>query len=372
MAFQCGSGFCVDGVCCGSQCGQQCYACNVAGSVGACVAVPGGQDPRTQCPAEAATTCGRAGGCNGAGACRLHPATTTCAAGTCASTTFENTARTCNGLGVCQPAAARACSPYFCSGAGCATTCASNGDCQPGFGCNGTTCGPVAGLALYWRFEEQTGGTAFDSSGNNRHGTFIGAAGTPAASTVLPPLMYPNSFSRAFTLTSRHAVQLAPIPAGLRVANNVTMSVWFRTTGVDNQAGDSRGSELISVGNSYLLRVRDLPSSPPRVEVSKRTVSGASPAQCSSDQPTAIDGNWHHLAVVIVSDGPIRLYYDGIERCVLDRRENIAYDQGNDLFVGRHGNGEDYWDFGGNIDEVRIYTRGLSAAEVAALAQGRN
>jgi hypothetical protein len=62
MAFQCASNFCVDGYCCDSQCGEMCKACSVAGALGTCTMVPAGMDPRSQCVAEAPTTCGRAGG----------------------------------------------------------------------------------------------------------------------------------------------------------------------------------------------------------------------------------------------------------------------------------------------------------------------
>ena len=71
--------------------------------------------------------------------------------------------------------------------------------------------------------------------------------------------------------------------------------------------------------------------------------------------------------------GRCGVYFDGAERlCPPDRRDNIAYAGSNEMSVGRHANSEDQWDFGGNIDEVRIYTRVLSAAELTALAQGRN
>jgi hypothetical protein len=43
---------------------------------------------------------------------------------------------------------------------------------------------------------------------------------------------------------------------------------------------------------------------------------------------------------------------------------------GTDLWVGRHGNGSANFDFQGNVDEVRIYARVLTVAEIQGLAQG--
>jgi hypothetical protein len=133
------------------------------------------------------------------------------------------------------------------------------------------------------------------------------------------------------------------------------------------------GEELVSVGNSYLIRLRAANQTGPLgVELSKTTASN-SPANCRIGAPNILDGNWHHFAGVIDAGGPYRVYFDGVERlCPMDRRDNISYAGSNELSVGRHANGEDQWDFGGNIDEVRIYTRALSVAEITALAQGRN
>jgi hypothetical protein len=51
----------------------------------------------------------------------------------------------------------------------------------------------------------------------------------------------------------------------------------------------------------------------------------------------------------------------------------FLYDRGKDLFVGRHGNDTTnaaLYNFQGNIDEVRVYARALTANEIAALAAG--
>ena len=38
--------------------------------------------------------------------------------------------------------------------------------------------------------------------------------------------------------------------------------------------------------------------------------------------------------------------------------------------MGRHGDGEDKWDFSGNIDDVRIYGAALTDAQIGALFDG--
>ena len=50
----------------------------------------------------------------------------------------------------------------------------------------------------------------------------------------------------------------------------------------------------------------------------------------------------------------------------------MLYDRGADLSVGRHGDGQDDFDFDGNIDDVRIYTRALPPARIAQLAARNN
>ena len=63
---QCGSGMCIDGVCCSSTCLGTCQACNITGNLGTCANVPLGQEDPI-----ATTACTGVFSCNGAGACLL-------------------------------------------------------------------------------------------------------------------------------------------------------------------------------------------------------------------------------------------------------------------------------------------------------------
>src|SRR5690349_3770079 len=74
-AADCRSGHCVDGRCCNTECGGTCSSCALPTALGTCTQVPDGVAPRkaSECPAEAASTCGRDGLCDGIGHCRTHP-----------------------------------------------------------------------------------------------------------------------------------------------------------------------------------------------------------------------------------------------------------------------------------------------------------
>ena len=127
----CQSGFCVDSVCCSSTCSGACQACSAAkkggGASGVCGSIANGTDPDNECAAQSVTSCGNDGYCNGAGACRKHPAGITCrpAAGGC------DVAETCPGNGAACPADALLSAATVCRSA--------SGACDVAEVCSGTS-----------------------------------------------------------------------------------------------------------------------------------------------------------------------------------------------------------------------------------------
>ena len=368
-ADECGLGFCVDGVCCGSACTGTCQACNLPGSVGNCTPVPMDQDPNTECPVELNSPCGRAGGCDGAGACRLQPDGTPCGGGmTCTGTTESQ--RACNGRGQCATVNPRSCAPYRCFGNACGVTCTFNGDCAPGTTCQGGACqgggGTVTGdELLHWAFDETDNNAtiALDTPNNLYPGEYTGNNGNrPNGSTNVPAIIgVTNLRSRTFDNAQREGVRLAAFPQDLRRANDMTLSAWFRTNTLD-----TNGADIISGGDSYFLRLRT-----GSIEFGKRIANpngGASTfVGCRVNRTGHLNNQWHHIAGVTTTAGMV-LYLDGNEICSNARGEDIIYDRGNDLWVGRHGFNETTWDFEGGIDDVRIFGRELTADDIRALA----
>ena len=70
-----------------------------------------------QCADEGASTCGRDGTCDGAGACRRYVSGTVCGAASC-SGAMSMPARTCNGGGSCLMVVPASCGAYTCEAAG--------------------------------------------------------------------------------------------------------------------------------------------------------------------------------------------------------------------------------------------------------------
>ncbi|HEY0711433.1 MAG TPA: hypothetical protein VGF45_02085, partial [Polyangia bacterium] len=56
--------------------------------------------------------------------------------------------------------------------------------------CRAGTCAREPNLLLFWRFEDGSSATATDSSGNNNHGTYVGATGVPSEDAEVPALAH--------------------------------------------------------------------------------------------------------------------------------------------------------------------------------------
>ena len=144
---ECQTGFCVDGICCTSACGETCKACNLPSSLGDCAFVPSGGKPNVPsvCAASTPATCGLDGSCDGKGGCRRYTRGTECKAGTCDGDGVTGIL-TCDGKGGCTEAISQTCPPYSCDAttSRCASNCATGAQCAAGQQCVAGRCGKSA------------------------------------------------------------------------------------------------------------------------------------------------------------------------------------------------------------------------------------
>ncbi len=145
-ANQCASGNCVDGYCCDAPCTGTCQACSTAkkgsGANGVCGSIATNTDPDSECNADPQSSCDQNGSCNGAGACALYPAGTSCGATTCSAGTQQG--QSCDGFGACNPSGTTQCTPYVCCGTACCLTCSAHTQCVGASWCrtSDSTCQP--------------------------------------------------------------------------------------------------------------------------------------------------------------------------------------------------------------------------------------
>ncbi|HWA74803.1 MAG TPA: kelch repeat-containing protein [Polyangiaceae bacterium] len=141
--LECASGFCVDGVCCDSECDGQCEACNSEENAGTCLPVRGPpQGPLRAACAIPNEICAQKT-CDGVtrSSCQAfeHGSDVACSEARCQGSTFFPAA-SCDGAGTCAPEPEITCGEYACTNSGCRSSCRSDGECSENHVCRSEKC----------------------------------------------------------------------------------------------------------------------------------------------------------------------------------------------------------------------------------------
>jgi hypothetical protein len=222
-------------------------------------------------------------------------------------------------------------------------------------------------LLGWWKFDEGSGTVAKDSSGNQRDGTVYG---NPTWQTSGSPVG--NSGYLEFDGLDDY-VDVNYITRDAFLLPVYTVSMWFRIDGSDT---DERN--LISVTNSelnhgMLLSVnRDVVGTMRYLHRHPFLYAMGPPYENIYTTTTYNDGFWHHAVAVRASDNNRLLYVDGLQ-VGSEPNAITAFDAPmrvilGALFSSGYTQGGRWWN--GAIDDVRIYNRALSAAEVTAIYNG--
>jgi len=138
----------------------------------------------------------------------------------------------------------------------------------------------------------------------------------------------------------------------------ITLAAWVNITGRES----TTGGDVISLGDNVTIRVdRDTFG----IEAFYRYASGWR----SVDTDDYVeDTGWRHIVYTVDSLGDSqRVYLDGVEIGATAFADDIVYDRGTQTFIGKHGNGVTTQDLIGSVDDVRIYNRVLTLAEIYAI-----
>lgn len=209
--------------------------------------------------------------------------------------------------------------------------------------------GASSGLIGWWKFDENAGTIASDSSGNNNAGTLIGG---PIWSTTDYKVG-----SGALVLNGNGQYVDVPGFSGISGSGVTTVSLWIKplATGgaVISQWSSGRLLELDTLGTGFSASWR----------YGGAGGSGATLMNMSGSNTLNLN-EWQHI--VFVYNNPSSLFYkNGVLL-------NTATGNGGVLNTGiidplRIGRNNIPSYFSGSIDDVRVYSRVLSADEIASL-----
>jgi hypothetical protein len=201
----------------------------------------------------------------------------------------------------------------------------------------------------HWTFDEGSGSTADDSSGNSNTGTVVfdisdGGTGQWIPNGMINGALY---FDGEFT---RVTVSDSP---SLDPNNGITIAAWVNA---DNWYNTPRILEKGMSDNQYALFI----NASTQLEF---LVAGVTNGALGVSLPSA--GAWHHLAGTY--DGSLMsLYIDG--QLVTQQVAVGALPATTDpLVIGNKPNGNPSDAFSGTLDDVRIYCGALTPAQVAQL-----
>lgn len=194
-----------------------------------------------------------------------------------------------------------------------------------------------SGLAAYYPFDENAGTTAGDNSSYAANGAFVGA---PAwASGKVGSALTFNGSSDAVSVGDNSQTQLT----------NGTIEAWVSSSTTTGTMA------LVHKQNAYSLRIVS----------GKLALYDWTGATTCSTTATVADGSWHHVAATLQSgstDGST-LYIDGqpVKTCTW-----TPVSQTGSLVLGAAYSGSYGSYFTGSLDHIKVFTRVLSAGEIAA------
>jgi Concanavalin A-like lectin/glucanases superfamily/Chitobiase/beta-hexosaminidase C-terminal domain len=201
----------------------------------------------------------------------------------------------------------------------------------------------------------------FDANANDVAGGFNGTLTNGAAVTA------PGRYgSGALTLNGTNQYVALGDPAGLKILGQITIAAWVKatnTTGLRNIVNKGHDNSTMPNGENT-LRVNAGAYQGGYWAGAAGTVVASGPA--TGVNSAAADLNvWTHVASVW--DGATwRLYRNGVQISSAASAVGAVTVPNVGWAIGARGTGSERF-FAGQIDEVRIYNRGLSAGEITAI-----
>ncbi len=202
-------------------------------------------------------------------------------------------------------------------------------------------------LIGWWKLDETSGLLARDSSGRENHGTLYNMTGSEWTAGIIGGALEFDGNTDYVDCGNDGSLQIT--------GTEISLAAWVKWDSADDYSTIAMKTSSGSWTDGYGLYAHS--DNTINFYVTQWNVNVAS-------KSFTADGQWHH--VVGTYDGSdVRVWVDGVEGTPDSYTGNIT-NANHSFEIGR--GYSDSYNFDGTLDDVRIYNRALSAAEIASLA----
>jgi hypothetical protein len=207
----------------------------------------------------------------------------------------------------------------------------------------------IPDLVAFWPLNEGSGTTTADASGNGRNAQVVGASwATGFSGNAL-------SFNGASTYADAGPFNVT--------GTAVTIAAWFKASTLPDTDPRIVSKATGASEQDHYFMVSTTNASGARLRFRLKT--GGSTKTLIASSQTVPAGQWVHMAATY--DGAtMRLYQNGVQVGSMPASGNIDGNSSAPVCIGANPNA--YGVFNGLIDDVRLYSRAMSAADIAVLA----
>ncbi|MEO0293362.1 MAG: LamG-like jellyroll fold domain-containing protein [candidate division WOR-3 bacterium] len=204
-------------------------------------------------------------------------------------------------------------------------------------------------LIVYWKFDEGTDTIARDVSGYHMHGVLRNAGWTGQ-----------GKFGKALSIENGIGY-MGTKEQNLEIPKELSVSFWIYRKG-PNGSGDEWLVSRNKYGRPFFINVT-------KGKKIKAFIRGINNGVYVTANTSIQDSVWNHI-VVTYKSGEIKIYINGnLDKVDTTLKEDLYYD-GKKYSITVGSTDTSNFAMYGYYDEVRIYTRALSASDVRALYDG--
>ena len=215
-----------------------------------------------------------------------------------------------------------------------------------------------AGLVAHWQFDEGTGTTTVDSSGNGHDGNLLGD----------PQWVAGMIGSGALSFDGSDGLVDVGHDEALNITDELTITLWVKVADLSNfyflVCKQPSGTAGDNYPGNYEFRTE---SNTGALQFGHQEAEGEQYTFYTSETSITAE-QWYHVAVSVTNGKLVEFYIDGIPAGSAEQLTNFGVLNDEPVRIG--GRKDGYSFFNGILDDVRLYDRALSAVQIQKLYNG--